>query len=128
MESVNERTLVIEWDGEEYRCLPDFAVLMRIEERVLLHQLASTIVLDAAKIPPTHLQWVMYCLLHAAGATLVDQRGRARAITAEDVHEAVKHGRLPISAMSDVATWLVSEVFGTGPDDGAAPDEGKPEA
>ena len=130
MESVNERTLVIEWDGEEYRCLPDFAVLMRIEERVLLHQLGSKIVRDPQSIPPTHLQWVIYCLLHSAGAVMRDDKGRARALTAEDVHAAAKDGSLGVEAMSTVASWVIAEVFGVGPkqEGGGASDEGKSEA
>lgn len=119
MEATNQRTLRLTWEGKEYECLPNMRALMMIEERVLLHKLGTRIIQGADAIPPSHLHWVVYCLLNCAGAHL----------TADDVHRAAAEGKLDTDALVTVATWIVSEVFGVGPeDDEGAPDAGKPAA
>lgn len=109
MDATNQRTLRLTWDGKEYECLPNMRTLMMIEERVLLHRLGTKIIQGPSEIPPSHLQWVIYCLLHCAGAQL----------TADDVHRAAADGRLETETMVTVATWIIAEVFGVGPE----PDE-----
>jgi hypothetical protein len=113
MDATNERILRLTWNGQEYECLPNMQCLMMIEERVLLHKLGTRIIQGADHIPPTHLHWVVYCLLHCAGARL----------TADDVHGAAASGDLDSDALIKVARWIVAEVFGVGPEQEEAEEE-----
>ncbi|MEE4384161.1 MAG: hypothetical protein V2J02_19350 [Pseudomonadales bacterium] len=121
MDQPNRIELRLRWRGEDYACRPDMQTLMMIEERVLLHRLASRIARGPDEIPSTHLLWVVYCLLYRAGAR----------ITADEVRQAAVDGDLETQTMVDVAGWLVSEVYGPGPrkrEEDEEPAPGKPEA
>lgn len=122
-----DRTVTIQWRGREYVCRPTFEALMRIEERVPIHVLAGRVQTNPTGIPWTHVQWVLYCLLHAAGAQAEDD-GVLRPISAPDVFEDAASGGLDLSELSKVVLWLLGHVFGVGPKETDTPSEGKSEA
>ena len=105
MKERNKAEMRLTWDGQEYSCRPDHRAIMMVEERVLMHQLASKIVQGVESIPVSHLVWVIYCMLYRAGAKC----------TADDVYEAANDGRLDADTMVTVATWVYTEVFGAVP-------------
>jgi hypothetical protein len=114
MQETNQVRLRISYEGTEYECRPDMRTLMMVEERVLLHKLASSITRGFDEVPMTHLIWVMYCLLYCAGAR----------VTADDVREALLANKLDAGVVIDVAKWIVAEVYGPAP----RPDEEDDEA
>lgn len=105
MRETNQVRLRISYGGVEYECTPDMRALMMIEERVLMHKLASAIVRGPNEIPATHLIWVVYCLLYCAGCRC----------TADDVREASIEGTLSAETLVEVARWLIAEVYGPAP-------------
>lgn len=107
MKETNQLRLRISYQGTEYECSPDMRSLMMIEERVLLHKLASSIIRGVEEIPTTHLIWCIYCLLFCSGARC----------TADDVRQSVISGDLPQETMYEVARWIISEVYGVSPRD-----------
>ncbi len=105
----------VAWQGRHYECRPTMRALMLIENEVPLQRLARIIATDPKNIPISHICWVVYGLLKAAGAT----------IEPDDVLEAVKRGELPDSTSADIMRFVLAEVFGTGPENPVKPDGSK---
>lgn len=105
MEQVNQIQLRISYGGTEYACRPDMRTLMMIEERVLLHKLASALVRGFDEVPATHLIWVVYCLLFCAGAR----------VTADEVRQNIIAGHMDAKTLAEVVQWIISEVYGPAP-------------
>lgn len=96
--------LSLSWDGAAYRCRPTFDVLAQIEQKVALQKLAYTIVFDRDNVPMTHIAWVMYCLLHGAGAPVTPD-GVWRAVRDPDAGVAQDH-------LAEVMRFVIQETYG----------------
>ena len=101
--------LRLKWKGVDLRCRTTMDVIMHIEDRVTLSELAHRSVTGAAKgaIPSSHIAWVMFCLLQSAGAVC----------TLDDVWESVKSNETDVTELSKVIQFVISEVYGVGPED-----------
>lgn len=97
-------SLAITWDGKEYRCKATMDVLMHIEDKITISSLATKAA--SGDIPSVHVSWVFYCLLVGAGVQT----------TPEAVWDAMKVGNMPTSEIVGVCTFLISEIYGVGPE------------
>jgi hypothetical protein len=104
------RELLIKFDGTEYRCRASYDVIMHVENKVILSELAGRLATGAASgnVPFSHIVWVMFCLLKAAGAPV---------LTADDVWEKTKANQLDQDTLQAVMFFIVGEVFGVGPEE-----------
>lgn len=101
--------LLLSWKGAEYRCRTTMDVIMRIEDKVTLSELAQRAMSGSEKgvIPRSHFAWVMFCLLNSGGAS----------VTPEQVWESIKTGESTIEELLVVIQFVIAEVYGTGPED-----------
>lgn len=101
--------LTIEFSGSEYRCSASLNVIMQIEDKVVLSDIASRIqnaAVNGSGIPSSHIAWIVYCLLRGAGAL----------VTSEQVWKAVTAGDIGDSTIIDVCRFIIAEVYGVGPE------------
>ena len=96
----------VAWKGRHYECRPTMRALILIENEVPLQRMARVITKDPRDIPISHICWVMYGLLKAAGAP----------VEPDDVLELVKNGELTEETSANVIRFVLAEVFGTGPE------------
>lgn len=101
------RELLMKWDGAEYRCRVTHDVIMQIENKVVLHDLAQKLTNDSNGVPTSHIAWVYYCLLKSSGA----------AVDSESVWCAIKSSESDNATLEAVMGFIFAEVYGTGPED-----------
>lgn len=101
--------LLLSWRGVEYRCRTTLDVIMHIEDKVTLSQLAYRSVTGAQDggIPSSHIAWVYYCLLRGAGAQL----------TPDDVWQHIKSDSSSVDQVAEVIRFVIAEVYGVGPEE-----------
>lgn len=107
--------LLLTWNGIEYRCRTSFDVIMHIEQKIALGELASRAVdasVNGRHMPSSHIAWVFYCLLRGAGAP----------VSQDDVWGKVKSGDSTATIVK-VIEFIIAEVYGTSPAEKAEDDE-----
>lgn len=98
--------LFLTWEGREYRCRPTMDVVTHIEQRVPLQKLAFTVVRDPESVPISHVAWVIYCLLHGAGAPC----------SADQVWQAMRTQELSTQDVTATLQYVIQEIYGVGPE------------
>lgn len=101
--------LILNWKGKPYRCRTSMDVIMHIEDKVTLSELAFRAANGAQKgnVPMSHITWVMYCLLVGAGA----------AVTLDRLWQSIKENETDIEDLTKVISFVIAEVYGVGPED-----------
>ena len=104
------RELVLEYDDVEYRCRVSYSVVMAIENKVTLTELADRVAAGAAQgnVPVSHVVWCLYCLLQGAGCAVA---------TVDEVFERVKTDKVPQATIVTTLDFILREVFGVGPNE-----------
>lgn len=105
--------LILKWEGKDYRCRVTMDVIMHIENKITLGDLASRAMdasINGGHTPSSHISWVMYCLLVGGGAS----------VTADSVFAAIKScksGDSTEQAIISTVQFVIGEVYGTGPEE-----------
>lgn len=100
--------LIFKWDDADYRCRVTHDVIMHIENKVTLGELAQRVLtasIEGNHLPSSHISWIAYCLLKGAGAP----------VTSEMVWEKMKTGEQQEMGVN-VVNFLMAEVYGIAPE------------
>ena len=102
------RELLLKWEGVEYRCKVTHDLIMMIENKVVLQDLANRFVAgcDTGAFPTSHIAWLYYCVLKGSGAP----------VTSEMVWDSIRSNKADSESLMNVINFLISEVFGAGPE------------
>ena len=111
--------LLLKWDGKEYRCKVTHDLIMMIENKVVLQDLAMRFANGAQSgaVPTSHIAWLYYCVLRGAGAP----------VTSDMVWDNVRQNEADQDSLNNVIQFLFAEVFGVGPESTEGLEEEKKE-
>lgn len=115
------RELMLKWDGTEYRCRISHDVVMHIENKLTIQSLGRRLAEGGAAgdVPTSHVAWLLFCVLRAAGAP----------VTSEMVWETVRGNELDPETLTTVLSFVFEETYGVGPEEALEDStEGKPAA
>lgn len=101
------RELLLKWEGTEYRCRVTHDLIMQIENKVVLQELAQRLTNGAESLnfPMSHISWLFYCVLRSAGAP----------VTTEGVWTTVRDNSTDPETLNTLIGFIYAEVYGVGP-------------